>query len=175
MQDLEQLKYPIGPCQYQSEYSPQELQTMLMDIETFPERLELVLQHLSEEQLKTPYREGGWTVNQVVHHCADSHINALVRIKLALSNDHPTILPYPEDRWAEMADYQLPFNNSMTLLHALHRKLTSLLRSLTEEELNRTYFHPQYQKEFRVKDVICLYAWYGNHHLAHVKLVAEKK
>lgn len=175
MQHIEQLKYPIGPCVYQEEYSPQELKTMLMDIETFPARLELILQHMTEEQLQTSYRDGGWTVNQVVHHCADSHINALVRIKLALSLDHPTINPYPENLWAEMADYQLPFNNSITLLHSLHRKLSALLRSLSEEDLNRTYYHPQYQKEFRLKDVICLYAWHGNHHLAHVKLVAEKK
>jgi len=115
MINMEHLKYPIGPCEYKTEYSQEEFRSMLLDIETFPDRLERVLQHMNEEQLQTPYRDGGWTVNQVVHHCADSHINALVRIKLALSTDKPTILPYPENLWAEMADYSLPFNNSLTL------------------------------------------------------------
>jgi hypothetical protein len=167
-QSLDPKRYPIGACEYQTEYSKEQIQQYLLDIETFPARLEYVVQHLSEQQLQSPYREGGWTLNQVIHHCADSHLNALLRIKLALSVDNPTISPYPEDLWAEMSDYTLPFNNSITLLFAVHRKLNMLLRSLDQTQLNRTYYHPQYQKTFRVSDVICLYAWHGNHHLAHI-------
>ncbi|HNB81426.1 MAG TPA: putative metal-dependent hydrolase [Chitinophagaceae bacterium] len=161
-------RYPIGPCPYQEQYSTEQLNHFIRDIEQFPDRLERTVQHLNEEQLQTPYRPGGWTIHQVIHHCADSHLNALLRIKLTLSNNNPVINPYPEAVWAEMADYTLPFNNSLTLLHALHRKLSVLLRSLTQEDLQRTYFHPEYQRSFRLCDVICLYAWHGNHHLAHI-------
>ncbi len=168
MSDLEQWQYPIGRCHYPETYTPDLLNSMLLDIETFPKRLELAVQHLLEYQLQTPYREGGWTVNQVIHHCGDSHLNFLVRLKLALSNDCPTILPYPEAIWAEMPDYTLPFNHSITLLYCLHEKLIRILRSLTESQLERTYNHPEYQRTFKIKELICLYSWHGNHHLAHI-------
>lgn len=173
MTDIQHLQFPIGPCPYSEDYTAAQMQAMLLDIETFPKRLELVAQHLTEAQLKTPYREGGWTLNQVIHHCADSHVNALIRVKLALSTDNPTINPYPEAIWAEMHDYDLPFNIAITLLHCVHAKLNAIFRTLNEEQWNRTYYHPQYQKQFRIKDVICLYAWHGNHHLAHINLVAK--
>ncbi len=167
---LEEQQYPIGHCKYQESYTEAELKSMMLEIETFPARLENKVQHLSEVQLFTPYREGGWTIHQVIHHCADSHMNAVLRIKLALSNDNPTINPYPEQIWAEMSDYELPFNHAVTHLFCLHKKLIALIKGLSEEQLNRTYYHPQYQKQFRIKDVICLYAWHGNHHLAHIDL-----
>jgi hypothetical protein len=171
---LEQQQYPIGQCNYKDEYSQDELQNMILQIETFPMCLERNVESLLEFQLNTPYRDGGWTINQVIHHCADSHMNALIRIKLALSEDNPTIKPYLEDKWAVMDDYTLPFNNSITLLFCVHKKLTLLLKSLSEGQLNRTYLHPQYERSFRVKDVICLYAWHGNHHLAHVQLGIQR-
>lgn len=167
---LESQQYPIGKCQYQEDYSDADLKAMLLDIETFPARLENLVQHLDEDQLQTRYRDGGWTIQQVIHHCADSHMNCVLRVKMALSDENPTIRPYPEAIWAEMADYQLPFNMSVTLLFCIHAKLTALFRSLTKEQLDRTYYHPQYEKTFRVKDVICLYAWHGKHHLAHIEM-----
>lgn len=162
------LKFPIGECTYPEVYTDELLKKYKLDIETFPMRLENVVQHLDEAQLRRRYREGGWTINQVVHHCADSHTHCLLRIKFALSLDNPTIIPYPEDLWAEMADYDLPFNNSMTLLYAMHRKIIKLLNSLDDAHLERSYYHPQYQRKFTIKDVMCLYAWHGNHHLAHI-------
>ncbi|MBK7763243.1 MAG: putative metal-dependent hydrolase [Bacteroidetes bacterium] len=166
--NLDPKRYPIGPCPYPELYTPELLQQYRNEIDVFPAALENVVQHFNEAQLQTPYREGGWTINQVIHHCADSHMNAVLRIKLALSIEHPTINPYPEEIWAEMSDYNLPFNNSITLLFAIHRKLVKLIDSLTEEQWNRTYLHPQYQKVFTIKDVACLYAWHGKHHLAHI-------
>ncbi len=166
---LEEQRYPIGHCNYHEQYTPELLQEFKLAIETFPARLEQAVQLLDEYQLQLRYREGGWTINQVIHHCADSHMNAVIRIKLALSEQSPSINPYQEDLWAEMADYTLPFNNSVTLLFAIHRKLIKILDSLSEEQLNRTYFHSQYKRTFSVKDVMCLYAWHGNHHLAHIR------
>mgnify|MGYP000877872712 FL=1 len=174
MPTLEELQYPIGPCQYPEVYTDAILQKMLQDIETFPKRLELEVQNLLEFQLQTPYRENGWTVNQVIHHCADSHMNFILRLKLALSEVNPTIKPYREEIWAEMADYELPFNNSITLLFCIHQKIMKVLRSLTSEQLDRTYFHPQYERSFQIKELICLYSWHGNHHLAHISTLKER-
>jgi len=171
---MQQLQYPIGTCQYPENYTPELLGQMLLDIETFPKRLELAAQNLLEFQLQTPYRDGGWTLNQVIHHCADSHMNFVVRLKLALSEENPVVKPYDEALWAEMPDYELPFNHSITLLFCIHAKLNKILRSLNESQLERTYFHPQYQRSFRIKDLICLYSWHGNHHLAHITSLKER-
>jgi hypothetical protein len=173
--ELYQLRFPIGECVFEENYSEAAMKQMLLDLETFPERLEMVVQHLSEQQLQTPYRPGGWTINQVIHHCADSHMNMLIRLKLTLSEENPTIKPYLEADWAEMADYDLPFNIALTILHPVHRKINQILRALNPEQLNRTYFHPQYQKSFRVYDLICLYAWHGNHHLAHITSLIKRQ
>lgn len=172
--NLEALQYPIGQCQYPKHYTDTALKSMLLDIETFPLRLEYAVQTLDEFQLQTPYRPDGWTVNQVIHHCADSHMNCVLRIKFALTEDAPHIKPYREDLWALCADYSLPYNNSLTLLHAIHRKILALVKPLTPIELDRTYVHEQYQRSFSIKDVICLYAWHGNHHLAHITSLKER-
>ncbi|QLH47355.1 MAG: putative metal-dependent hydrolase [Bacteroidota bacterium] len=166
--NLEQLKYPIGQCPYQDEYTADLIQQYITSIRYFPEHLEGVVQHLNEIQLQTPYRPGGWTVNQVIHHCADSHMNMLIRLKLALTEDCPVIKPYLEAMWAEMPDYALPFNVALTILHAVHRKIDAILQGIAPEQLKSTYVHPQYHKTFRISDVICLYAWHGKHHLAHI-------
>ncbi len=172
--NLEELQYPIGRCQYPDQYTPELLSQMMLEIETFPKRLELAVQQLDEYQLQTPYREGGWTVNQVIHHCADSHMNCVLRIKFALTEDKPTIKPYNEALWAQCEDYTLPYNNSITLLFCIHEKIMKLIRSLTPEQMERSYIHTQYNREFSVKDVICLYAWHGNHHLAHITSLKDR-
>jgi hypothetical protein len=128
--ELEKLKYPIGQCVYQEDYTENELKEFILNIETFPKRLEFAVQSLLEFQLNTPYREGGWTINQVIHHCADSHMNCLIRIKLALTEDNPTIKPYIESLWAETPDYNLPFNNSITILFAIHLKIIEIYLGL---------------------------------------------
>jgi hypothetical protein len=172
--NLEQLQYPIGRCQYPDQYTPELLSQMMLEIETFPKRLELAVQQLDEYQLQTPYREGGWTVNQVIHHCADSHMNCVLRIKFALTEEKPTIKPYNEALWSQCEDYTLPYNNSITLLFCIHEKIMKLIRNLTPVQMERSYIHTQYNREFSVKDVICLYAWHGNHHLAHITSLKDR-
>lgn len=168
MNNLEELQYPIGRCQYPEVYTPELIQTYLMALETFPKRLELVVQSLDQATLNERYREGGWTLNQVIHHCADSHMNMLVRLKLTLTEEAPIIKPYNEAEWALQADFDLPFNNAITLLYCVHARINAILRALKPEQHTRKYFHPQYEREFTLNDLICLYAWHGDHHLAHI-------
>ena len=137
------LRYPIGKAadqQYsgQTPYSEEVKQALLNDLKTLPSVLEFTIQNLDEEQLKTPYRPDGWTVQQVVHHVADSHMNAYMRFKLGLTENNPTIKTYNQDGWATLSDNQLPVNFSLTLLHALHARLYETLRNLSEAEWQRT-------------------------------------
>jgi hypothetical protein len=125
--------------------------------------------HLGKEELKWKCRPEGWTIKQVIHHCSDSHINSIIRFKLALTEDNPTIRPYREERWAELDDsINDDISISLSLIEVLHTKWAYLLRSLSEEQLNRTFNHPN-SGEFTLKQAIALYAWHSNHHLAHVK------
>jgi uncharacterized damage-inducible protein DinB len=132
--------------------------------------------NLDEAQLHTPYREGGWTVHQLVHHVADSHINAYCRMKLALTEDNPTIKPYDEKLWAEMNDVQkLPINISLTLLHALHARWFEALKYVSDDEWNnRTLFHPEHKKTMRLWNVLGNYAWHGKHHVAQITALRER-
>jgi len=131
---------------------------------------------LSEVQLDTAYRPGGWTVRQVVHHCADSHMNSFIRFKLALTEENPTIKPYHEDKWAEMADAKnLPIEPSLKILEGLHDRWAILIKSLSDQDLQKTFYHPANQKTITLATTIALYAWHSRHHLEHVKLVNEGK
>jgi uncharacterized damage-inducible protein DinB len=168
------MKYPIGPFSAPSEITTELVQEWIADIESFPKLLRESVQNLTEKQLDTPYREGGWTVRQVVHHCADSHMNSFIRFKLALTEDNPTIKGYMEEKWAEMPDYlQLPIEPSMKLLEGLHERWTVLLRSLSLDDLKKTFFHPERQRSIPLDQTIALYAWHGKHHLGHVRLVGS--
>jgi uncharacterized damage-inducible protein DinB len=168
------MKYPIGPFSAPSEITTELVQEWIADIESFPKLLRESVQNLNEKQLDTPYREGGWTVRQVVHHCADSHMNSFIRFKLALTEDNPTIKGYMEEKWAEMPDYlQLPIEPSMKLLEGLHERWTVLLRSLSLDDLKKTFFHPERQRSIPLDQTIALYAWHGKHHLGHVRLVGS--
>ncbi|HWS60267.1 MAG TPA: putative metal-dependent hydrolase, partial [Flavobacterium sp.] len=123
----------------------------------------------TEEQLNTQYRLEGWTIRQVVHHCADSHMNSLTRLKLALTEDKPTIKPYREELWAELPDSKnLPLESSLKMLEGIHYRWSILLNNLTKEHRERTFIHPNKGKEFRIDENIGLYAWHCNHHLAHI-------
>lgn len=167
--DLEQLRYPIGKWTRPETNDPVTLTGHIATIAAFPGKLHSATAHLTDEQLDTPYRPGGWTVRQVVHHCADSHMNAYIRCKLALTEDKPTIKPYSEDRWAELEDgKKLPVGISLRLLNALHTRWDVLLRSLNATQLERVYIHPEHGTEFRLFEVISLYAWHSQHHLAHI-------
>jgi uncharacterized damage-inducible protein DinB len=169
------LRYPIG--QYETKpYSNALREEWLADIKFLPQALEYAIRNLNEDQLQTPYREGGWTVHQVVHHVADSHINAYCRFKLGVTENNPTIRPYDENLWAGTADVaNLPINISLTLLHALHSRWYELLKSLTQEDWQRTVFHPEHQKQFTLWELLGSYAWHGRHHTAHITALRERK
>ncbi len=170
----EDLKYPIGKYIAQP-FSEKLLGEWLIDIRNLPQHLENAILNLDEVQLDTTYRDGGWTLKQVVHHVADSHMNAYIRFKLGLTEDNPTIRPYDEAAWAEMNDtHELPVNISLTLLHALHVRWYEILRHLTETDLNRTIFHPEHKKEMTLWYLLGMYAWHSRHHTAHVTSLRER-
>jgi uncharacterized damage-inducible protein DinB len=161
------LRYPIGPFQLEGEVTMVLIESWMKEIEMTPVQLKEAVKNLSEEQLDTAYRPGGWTIRQVVHHLADSHINSYTRFKLALTEDNPTIKPYREDKWAELPDSTLPVEISLTLLEALHSRWVTLLRSLQPSDLEKTFIHPDSGVN-TVGVTIGLYAWHGRHHLAHI-------
>jgi uncharacterized damage-inducible protein DinB len=161
-------RYPIGKYQPQP-FSQKQLQDWLNDIKSLPTTLEFAVQDLDESQYNTPYREGGWTIKQVVHHLADSHINAYTRFKLGLTEDAPQIKPYLEKQWAEMNDVQnLPANISITLLHALHTRLYEAIKDLKKEDWDKTVYHPEHKKEITLWHLLGMYSWHGRHHVAHI-------
>lgn len=173
--DLQKLKYPIGPYSRPAEITPELLRERLAIIESFPERLRREVEGLSDEQLDTPYRPDGWTIRQVVHHCADSHMNAFIRLKWTLTEEKPTIKPYLEARWAELPDSALPVEHSLKLLESLHTRWASLLRSLSPEDLARSFIHPDQKRETRLDGLITLYSWHCEHHLAHITTLKQAK
>jgi len=161
-------RFPIGKFHYEGPPTEAQRQAFMAEIANTPAALRAALNGLSTQQLDTPYRDGGWTVRQVVHHLPDSHLNAYVRFKLALTEDEPTIKPYAEDRWAELADTKsTPIEISLVLLESLHDRWVRLLRSLSEEDWKRQFRHPELGVVPLEKNV-ALYAWHGKHHVAHV-------
>lgn len=169
--DYHNLKFPIGEISLKDKYSPEEISSFISGVETFPSLLRKELENISEEKLDTPYRPDGWTVRQVVHHIADSHMNSIIRMKLTLTEDNPSIKPYYEDRWAMLPDYKLPVNDTLDLIESIHKKMTVVMKNVKEEELDRTYFHAEHQKTFKLAHLFHIYSWHGKHHLGHIKLV----
>jgi len=169
-------RYPIGKYEPQP-FSIETKVSWLADIKFLPQAVEHAIQNLDEAQLQTPYREGGWTVHQLVHHIADSHINAICRFKLALTEDNPTIKTYDESAWVELNDVKkLPINISMTLLHALHARWYEALKYVTDDEWNnRTIYHPAHKKTMRLWYLLGMYAWHCRHHVAHITALRERK
>ena len=170
----EDLQYPTGKYQPQT-FSQKQKDAWLLDIKFLPTEIELAIQNLDEHQLQTPYREGGWTVHQLVHHVADSHMNAYIRFRLGLTENNPTIKAYDQDAWVLLNDVKtLPVNISITLLHALHKRWTSMLEELEDDKWERTVFHPEQQKEITLWYLLGMYAWHGKHHLAHITNLKER-
>jgi uncharacterized damage-inducible protein DinB len=172
---MEDLRYPIGKFEPQP-FSGKQLQQWLLDIKVLPQQLEHAVLNLDEAQLNTPYRDGGWMVKQVVHHVADSHINAYTRFKLGLTEVHPTIRPYDEVAWAELKDsHDLPINISLTLLHALHSRWHYVLSTVSEDELlNKTVYHPGNDATYTLWHLLGMYVWHGRHHVAHITRLRER-
>lgn len=168
------LRYPIGNYEPQP-FSEKTKKEWLNDIRFLPLALENAILNLDESQLETPYRDGGWTVKQLIHHVADSHVNAYCRFKLGLTEDNPTIRPYMQEQWAQLSDTRnLPVNISITLLHALHIRWHELLINITNEQFNRTVFHPEHQKEMTLWYLLGMYSWHSKHHTAHVTNLRER-
>lgn len=174
--NIESLQYPIGKFEKPSKITQSLINTWIKDIKAFPDKLKHEVQDLSQEQLDTPYRPDGWTIRQVVHHVADSHMNSFIRIKLALTEDNPVIKPYLEDKWAELPDTKnYPIQISLNIIQALCERWSYLLKALTEEDLDRTFIHPESNKEFTIKEMIGFNAWHSNHHLAHITSLKKTK
>jgi uncharacterized damage-inducible protein DinB len=168
------LRYPIGKFTYDGPPTAEKRQELLHHIEQAPGRLRAAVKGLSAQQLDTPYRPAGWTVRQVAHHVPDSHLNAYIRFKLALTEEEPTIKPYAEDRWAQLADTRTtPVEVSLTLLDSLHGRWVRLLSSLQPEEWKRTFRHPELGV-MNLEKTLALYAWHGRHHVAHITSLRER-
>lgn len=174
-QELYQLQYPIGKFEIPSSITKNQIEGWISILEHFPNRLENLVKNLTDEQLDTVYRLGGWTIRQVVHHVSDSHHHSYIRFKWALTEDKPIIKAYYEDRWAELFDSKsAPIDMSIQHLKAIHYKLVYLLKGLSEVDLNKTFIHPETNKEVVLKQNIGIYAWHCNHHYAHIENLLKR-
>jgi hypothetical protein len=170
---MSDLQYPIGKFHFEGSNEDRK-KAFLDDIAKTPANLRAAVKGLSETQLDTPYRPGGWTVRQVTHHVPDSHMNAYIRFKLALTEDEPTIKPYAEDRWALLEDTKsAPIEVSLTLMDSLHDRWVRILRSLTPEQWQRTFRHPELGL-LTLEKTLALYSWHGRHHVAHITELRKK-
>nr|WP_157059970.1 putative metal-dependent hydrolase [Saccharibacillus kuerlensis] len=168
------MRYPIGRPNDALESDEEKREEWIEHIRRLPDRLEDAIEGLSEEQLDTPYRPGGWSVKQVVHHLADSHMNAYIRLKLALSEDGPTIKPYEEAVWAEQPDTKLAVGASLMILRGLHVRWAFLLESLTPEQWQKTFYHPESREWNRLDTQTSHYAWHGQHHTSQIAALRER-
>lgn len=167
-------RYPIGRFVRPQVLTAEERLTVIREIAAAPAALAGMVDGLSAEQLDTPYREGGWTVRQLVHHVADSHLNAYIRFKLGLTEDTPTICAYKQDRWAETSDNALPAQLSLEVLSGVHRRWGALLDAMREADWQRTIRHPESGVQ-TLEQLAALYAWHGRHHVAHIKALRETR
>jgi hypothetical protein len=174
--DIDQLKFPIGKYKVPQEITSSHIEEWISTIEQLPEKLKNLVGKLSDDELDYQYRSEGWRVKQVVHHLADSHMNSFMRFKLIMTEDNPTIRPYQEADWAKTADANKDeIADSMNILEGLHNRWIILLKSLKPNDLERTYFHPEYQKQFTLQWMMGLYSWHCTHHLAHIEQALKLK
>ncbi len=170
----EDLRYPIGEFDRTTVHSAGDRSSRIDDIIDLPAKLREAVAGLNESQFDTEYREGGWTIRQTVHHLADSHMNSLIRFKLALTEDSPPVIkPYFEDRWAELGDSRMPVDFSLRMLDTIHARWASLIRSLSEDDFKRKFVHPE-TGEWTLEEALALYAWHSRHHTAHITRLRER-
>lgn len=173
---MDDLRYPIGEFKMEGKVTAAKRKKWISEIERVPRALHDAVHGLSDEQLDTPYREGGWTVRQLVHHMADSHLNAYVRFKLALTEDVPTIKPYDQERWAELPDARTaPVEISLTFLEALHLRFVRMLQDISARDYKRKFHHPEMGQDISLETNLALYAWHGLHHISHIKALRKRK
>jgi len=168
-------RYPIGKFEAKESYNKEELVALIYEIANLPDRISKEVDGMTTDQLDTPYRDGGWTIRQVIHHLADSHMNAYIRMKWTLTEDTPVIKAYDEKAWAETGETQLDPIISITLLKSLHAKWITLINSFSKDDLTKEFAHPETKKNQSLERMIAMYAWHGNHHLAHITSLKQKK
>jgi hypothetical protein len=169
------IRYPIGKFNWSGSTTPEERERFVGQIAATPQRMRAAVSGLTASQLDTPYRDGGWTIRQVVHHVPDSHMNSYIRFKFALTEHEPTIKSYDEAQWAELIDARTaPIEPSLNLLEGLHDRWTLFLRALSAEEIKRRFHHPELGV-VTVEQYIALYAWHGAHHVAHITALRDRK
>ncbi len=168
---MKNLQYPIGEFVAPEDVTQEDLDRWIKTIEKAPEQLRKVLENLPESFLDTSYRAGGWTVRQIVHHLADSHMNSYIRFKWALTENSPSIKAYDEKAWAILQDYQMPIEVSLHLLESLHKRWCYLLRSMSMSDFQKTFYHPETKADVLLSTNVALYAWHSQHHIEHIKLV----
>lgn len=172
---MQNLQYPIGKYRLESELDQDRRAELIAQLAAAPAQLREAVRGLNDAQLDTPYRDDGWTLKQVLHHVADSHMNAYIRMKLALTEDEPAIAPYKEGYWADLPDAQsAPVELSLAIIEALHARWVLLLKSMDEAAFARRFFHPQYGTRVRQDEILSHYAWHGRHHIAHVTSLRER-
>jgi hypothetical protein len=168
------LSFPVGRFDRTATWTADSRRSAIEDIAALPAKMRAAVSGLSEEQLDTPYRPGGWTVRQLVHHVADSHMNGYIRLKLALTEDNPTITPYDQDGWAALPDSRLPIALSLSILEAVHERWTVLLRATGDAQLERTFTHPELGP-MTLETHLHLYAWHSRHHVAHITGLRQRE
>ena len=168
------LRYPIGEFRPETIYAPADTQAHIAAIAELPIKLTELVGKWGDDRLDTPYRPEGWTIRQLVHHIADSHINGYVRTKLALTEDNPTVRPYEEGEWAKLPDAQLDVAPSLVILRNLHQRWVAVLASLNAADFQRTFLHPGSDRTFTIAQQAANYAWHGEHHYQHARRLAER-
>ncbi len=173
---LDELRFPVGKFKKPENITATQRAGWIGTIEQFPAKVATITTDLSVEQLNWHYRPDGWTIKQVVHHCADSHMNSVIRFKLSLTEDAPTIKPYMEHKWAELVDsLEDDISDSLTLLQAMHSKWVKLLRNMSDTDFERVFVHPAQNHSYRLDVATALYAWHCDHHLAHIEQALRHK
>ncbi|MBA2874759.1 YfiT family bacillithiol transferase [Thermaerobacillus caldiproteolyticus] len=173
---MEHIRYPIGKFEKPTSFREEDVKQWISDIRMLPKQLREAVSGLNDEQLNTPYREGGWTVAQVVHHLADANMNAFIRTKLIVTEELPTVKPFEENDWAETAEARaFPIESSLKLLEGLHERWTALLESLPLEDFKRKLYHPAMKTELELYTCVAMFAWHGKHHVAHIRNLRTQK
>jgi len=171
---MQKLQYPIGKFIAPTEFSDNQLSAFIDTIESFPEKIKAITINLSDTALNTTYRPDGWTIRQVVHHCADSHINSIIRLKLALTEEKPIAKAYKESDWANLSDsINFNINSSIKIIEGVHERWVAILKSMHSDDYNKTFIHPSSGKEVTLYTHTAIYAWHCEHHLAHINLALK--
>jgi len=174
--NLNELKYPIGEVDFPNQITEDHITKWIQVLEVFPNQVEKEIKNLSKVELAYKYRPDGWNIQQIVNHCVDSHMNSIIRFKLTLTEDNPTIKPYEEARWAELSDtVNYDINEALVLLKSLHKRWVYLLRDMSLEDFKRTFIHPEGNEKLTLEENLCIYDWHCRHHLQHIKNAKELK